>query len=104
VDGNELGVTYNGLSIGGDECLDSATTETVICTYKTNLALVWNLRQMMHPQVSGATWVVYEGPRDSAAAVALVAELAQKHPYREMNRQSETQHILLHTYIFSSEI
>jgi hypothetical protein len=59
---------------------------------------------MKHPRVSGATWVVYEDPQGFAAAVAVVAELVQKHPYQEMNRQSETQCVLLRTYIFSSEI
>jgi hypothetical protein len=48
---------------------------------------------MMHPRVSGATWVLYEDPQDFAAAVAVVVELVQKYPYQEMNQQSETQYV-----------
>jgi prophage maintenance system killer protein len=47
--------------------------------------------------------VLYEDPQDFAAvAAAVVVELAQKHPYQEMNQRSGTQYVLLRTYSFSS--
>lgn len=80
------------------QCVVLAVLSLLVSSLHRQADLNWvrNLRQMMPPRVSSAISVVY-GDQQGSAAAAVEEELVHTHPYQEMNPQSRTQFVWLHT-------
>jgi len=81
------------------QCVVLVVLKLLVSSLHRQRDLNWvrNLRQMMPPRVSSAISVVYGDQQGFAAAAAVEQELVHMHPYQEMNPQSRTQFVWLHT-------